>query len=238
MKRKNIAFTAAEALFALVIIGVIAAFTIPIVVQNSYGRETILKVKKAHSILSNSYENATTKYGEISEWSSVTSAVFNDRMMSAMLAAKNCGTDANLGMRNDCVPDCPNIYKAGGGYLNTCTSSDVAKMMSTDGTSYAFQIESPNCDVDVTNDDSSAPLYLKQVCGTALADIFNSQKGRNRNLYGVDLFLFYITRDGIYPVGLSYDKKYPYEESKCVKGITTNVIGCTARMIYGKEKIE
>jgi len=238
MFTKNKAFTLAEALMTMVILGVVVAFTIPIVMQDSYGRETVLKVRKAYSILSNSYENTSTKYGPILEWDTISTASYGDKMAKSILLGKNCGTANNLTKNNDCMPGCPKIYKADGSNLDVCTSSDVAKLMSSDGISYAFQIEDSTCSKDITNNAENVPLILKQVCGTAIADIYHSQSGKNKNLYGSDIFLFYITRDGLIPAGLDADKVYPYKASECVKRLTKDSFGCAAKIIYDKEKID
>lgn len=238
MLEQKYAFTLGEALLAMATLGVVAALTIIVLSQDTQGKETILKVKKAYSVMSNAYENASTKYGEIAEWDDISSAAFGNNIGNSMNLSTNCGTASNLPKYNDCVPDCPKIYKAGGGSLDTCTSSDVAKMITTDGFSYAFQIESKTCDIDVTKGSENAPLILKRVCGTAMTDIYNSRKGKNKNLYGVDLFLFYITKDGIIPVGLDSDKTYEYKEGECARKITTDAFGCTAKLIYDKKVIE
>ena len=236
MYRNKFAFTLPEVLMTLLVLGVVVAFTIPIVVQNSYGRETVLKVRKAYSILSNSYENASTKYGGISEWDTVSSASYGAKMANSILLGTNCGTASNLTTNNDCMPGCPKIYKANGGSLEVCTSSDVAKLMAADGISYAFQIEDSNCGIDITDNAANAPINLKHICGTAIADIYHSKAGKNKNLYGSDIFLFYITSDGVIPAGIDLDKKYPYKASDCVKRITKDAFGCAAKLVYDKEK--
>lgn len=238
MIKKIKAFTLGEALFAVVVIGVIAAFTIPIVMQDSYGRETILKVKKAYSIMSNAYERAVAKHGSMIDWNEVSTQIYGDRIVNDVSLGVNCQTKNNLTAVNDCIPGCPSLYKAKDKTaVNACTSSNVYKFIAFDGFSYAFQIEDPNCQIDVTGGSTVAPLYLKQVCGTAYTDIFNTQKGKNKNIYGQDLFLFYITRDGIIPTGTDGDKTFPYKEGDCVKSVKTNVFGCTARVLYGKEAL-
>ena len=39
------------------------------------------------------------------------------------------------------------------------------------------------------------------------------------------------------PVGVDGDKTYPFVESDCAKHVQTNVFGCTARVLYGKEAL-
>ncbi len=49
MKKRN-AFTLAEVLITLGIIGVVAALTLPAIVQKNYEKETVARVKKAYPI--------------------------------------------------------------------------------------------------------------------------------------------------------------------------------------------
>ena len=63
LKRK--AFTLAEVLITLVIIGVIAAITIPSLINKTNEQETVVAVKKAYSILSQAYQRIVAENGEI-----------------------------------------------------------------------------------------------------------------------------------------------------------------------------
>ncbi len=238
MKNFKYAFTLAETLLALAIIGVIVVMTILVVMQDTSGKETLIKVQKSYSVLSNAFENALTKYGQVVDWDEISTGSFERKMNDTMLAARNCGTANNLTAKNDCVPGCPSLYTIEGSLLNTCTSSNVSKMMTADGFSYAFQIEDIGCATDVTGNTDRAPSALKQVCGTIMVDIYATKKGREKNIYGSDLFLFYITREGILPVGLADDKKFPFDKTLCKKKVTQNLPGCTSQYIYDKHKIE
>ena len=57
-KLKKYAFTLAEVLITLGIIGVVSAMTIPSVVQKQREKETIAKLRVAQSILTNAVKNA------------------------------------------------------------------------------------------------------------------------------------------------------------------------------------
>ena len=50
-KQKKIAFTLAEVLITLVIVGVIAALTIPSMINKTNNQETVSRLKKAYSTL-------------------------------------------------------------------------------------------------------------------------------------------------------------------------------------------
>ncbi|MBR2525905.1 type II secretion system protein [bacterium] len=235
----NRAFSLAETLIALVIIGVVAAITIMVLIPDTKGKERIVKLQRAYSILANAYENTATKFGPIIDWGTINSESFGYTIGNSMRVAKNCSTATDLTTINDCIPGCPKIYTTAKNLLDVCTSGNVAKLMTDDGFSYAFQIESSSCDINVTDNSEKANSALKQVCGTAMTDIFSTKKGNNKNLYGVDLFLFYITRDGIYPAGIEDDTKFKTNEpSKCKKIMTENIPGCTAVFLYDKTKVE
>lgn len=68
MNNKKSGFTLAEVLITLGIIGVVAALTIPVLLQKYEEKVTVTKVKKMYSILSNAYELAKIEYGDISQW--------------------------------------------------------------------------------------------------------------------------------------------------------------------------
>lgn len=239
MKKYRNAFTTAEVLITLLIIGLIASVTIITLSQETSGREKILKVKKGFSVVSNAYDNALTEFGPTYEWESMGADAFSYKIGKGLNLAKNCGIDNTLKKGNECFPDCPKIYKAGSNdTLDVCSSSQVSKMMSADGFSYAFQIEDPICSVDVTNKNESASKYMKEICGTFLMDIDSSKTARNKNFYGRDLFLFYITREGLIPTGLDIDVKYPKKDGECKQTVLKNEFGCSALMVYGDGKLE
>ena len=65
---KNKAFTLAETLIVIGIIGVVAALTIPTLMQKTNERETISKVKKNVKIFSDALEMAILEHGTLDKW--------------------------------------------------------------------------------------------------------------------------------------------------------------------------
>ena len=61
-------FTLAEVLITLGIIGVVAAMTIPNLIQNIKDKETYTKLKATQSILTNAIRLAEEEYGDMSGW--------------------------------------------------------------------------------------------------------------------------------------------------------------------------
>ena len=65
------AFTLAETLIVIGIIGVVAALTLPNLNHATGDKETVTRVKKSYSMLNEANDRAVAIYGPISEWSDV-----------------------------------------------------------------------------------------------------------------------------------------------------------------------
>ena len=65
---KKSAFTLAEVLITLAIIGVVAAMTIPTLISNYKEKVTVTKIKNFYSYFSNAYQLAKVDHGPISQW--------------------------------------------------------------------------------------------------------------------------------------------------------------------------
>ena len=95
---KAIAFTLAETLVVMGIIGVVAALTIPNLNQSTGDREKVAKVKKIYANLEDAFGRATAVYGNIDTWctnlpNNVTcSQRVADRLKEFMKVSKDCGT--------------------------------------------------------------------------------------------------------------------------------------------------
>lgn len=68
LNQRKIAFTLAEVLITLGIIGVVAAMTLPAIIQKKNEIETVTKLKKSYSVLNQAFKMAEVKYGDISDW--------------------------------------------------------------------------------------------------------------------------------------------------------------------------
>jgi len=65
---RNAAFTLAEILITLAIIGIVAILTIPNLINNYSEKETVTKLKKIYSVLNNAYRLAEVENGPITSW--------------------------------------------------------------------------------------------------------------------------------------------------------------------------
>lgn len=199
MKRKHNAFTLAEVLITLGIIGVVAAMTLPIVVSKYQERVTVTKVKKIYSNLSNAYLLAKSKNGAPSSWATTNSTSGNSYAASRDLAlpiiqnmklVKDCQSDSG------CFPD-GSVKLLNNSYWNDNinTGTHRYKVMTIDGVSIAIHSYATSCDSVVGN--------LKDRCGNIYVNIDGSKAKENVN--GKNFFQFFITNRGITPIGSHVD---------------------------------
>ena len=78
---RKAAFTLAEVLITLGIIGVVAAMTLPTLIQNYQAKQRVTQLKKVSSVLNQAYLRVKEKYGSVETWgltSTVTGEVDED----------------------------------------------------------------------------------------------------------------------------------------------------------------
>ena len=226
---KKSAFTLAETLIVIGIIGVIASLTIPSLSNETNSKEAVTKLKKTQAILEDAYGRAEAQYGPLSDWTTVDTKTFTQRMTGSMKLSKVCSTTAadtgcfgNLATANFLKPSDGTTAAA----LSAVTTG---KVILSDESAIAFYIEDANCSKDVTGGNASLP-DLQKVCGSVTVDINGPSKGKS--LWGKDLFAFYITKHGLYPVGMDGDTKAKFIDN-CTKKVPDNGVGtgCTAWVV-------
>ena len=94
---RKVAFTLAEVLVTLGIIGIVAALTIPSLIQKHQEKVTVTRLKQTYSIFSQAVELAQIDYGDINFWSDEASQdeqelvdLFYKRITSHIDTVKNC----------------------------------------------------------------------------------------------------------------------------------------------------
>ncbi len=168
------AFTLAETLVVMGIIGVVAALTIPNLNQSTGDREKIAKVKKIYSNLEDAFGRATAVYGPIDEWFSNVPAGMDtltrtgDRLTEFMKVSKNCGREKNKGCLNTTQK---NMFNGG---VTNPDDTTMYKFVLADGATVAI-----------------SPLDLIYV------DIDGANKGATQLGKDVFAFVYYYEHDGI-----------------------------------------
>lgn len=131
------AFTLAEVLITLAVIGVVAALTLPTLIKNNAKQETVAKLQKVYSTLSQTTERAVLDNGPIETWFSASdygtgagSLNFaNIYMIPYLKITKNCGIATNA--------DCSEIVHYMGSNNTTFDAFGtalIAKFYLSDGT--------------------------------------------------------------------------------------------------------
>ena len=68
LNKKKSAFTLAEVLITLGIIGIVAAMTLPALIQNYQKKHTVSQLKKAYSVISQALVSSQYDNGDMTEW--------------------------------------------------------------------------------------------------------------------------------------------------------------------------
>jgi len=209
-------FTLAEVLLAMTIIGIIASYTIPDLIQNIQNDAAVTRLKKAYSTLSQMHHSFTADgitMDTVFAGNSQQAPTLN-KMSSKLNIVKNCGTGQG------CFPDVmyKNLNSANFVNINTYTGS--GKAILADGSLIVSTDYSGDCNNNYSNGAGAAsPLYKS--CGFIWVDI-DGFKGKSQ--MGRDVFFFWVTRTGVFPFG-SYNDVF----QDCV--ITGIGYGCASKVL-------
>lgn len=210
----KIAFTLAEVLVTLGIIGVVAALTLPSLIQNYKIHVYVSKLNKFYSVISNAYIRAKQDNGDINGWNLVNSESstkdeedFLYYLLPYMNVMKFCGKN-----EKGCFPDA--FYKSIGSYafnLNLNSKNWYSNAILSDGISISSLTNSALCE------------NTGAVCALVRVDV---NGGASPNTLGIDLHTFAVYEDRILPAGLRgvLDSQMYIDRGDA----------CTAQVIYGK----
>jgi len=203
---KRIAFTLAEILITLAVIGIVAVLTIPTLVNKYQERVRVTQLKKVYNNLQQAYQLATIEHGSADKWG-LTNTASN--------AADGTVVIDNSSMAMVCE------YL--GKYLKKSTAKSVTfdEILSVDGRKYTW-------DVQHITINEEQPTSMLLVDGTyvsmgwmynncnkfgvnACGDIAVYLPGKKQKL-GVTYFYFWLTPKGIVPQGLRGVTSVPFPE--------------------------
>ena len=195
--KKILAFTLAETLIVMGVIGIVAALTIPNLNSSTNNMEKVTKVKKIYAELNEAHNRATAVYGPLDEWFNEDSCSTNsdctaakiryfNRITEFMKLQKICGTTLS-----GCMPTSVNyLYR---GYWGSMDSRDCPSAILAGSGSFRIGV--------IIKDYTSASTYggykFDKSVGYVDIDIDGPNKGENT--FGVDIFAFVLTSDGIHP---------------------------------------
>ncbi len=218
-------FTLAEVLITLGIIGVVAAMTIPALIANQREKETVVRLKKTYSTISNAYTLILEEYGDPTNWgltkenySEILTEYFSKYIkgvtVCSKFSSKKCFVSSNRkDLRNKTV--------------DKITSNQ--GLIMEDGIVIGFGIQDQQ-------QLTSGCVYL-DYCFNIIADI-NGDRLPNR--WGVDTFTFHVNKNKIIPRGAL--DTHSESTLSCAPNADShsgwyNGSGCTAWVLY-KENMD
>lgn len=197
------AFTLSEVLITLGIIGVVAAMTLPSVIQSYKEKAIVNQVGKTYSMLNEAFARAIADNGTVDNWCQLDQYESNgyptcsikmvDIISNYLKVTKKC-----LGW--------PDAYKCMSGDINYTSTQGEKNKFSFKQISYFRAIRLANgmgITFDARNYGNNHSVWCKhysniqsasESCGFIYVDI-NGNKGPNQD--GVDLFAFIIYRNGL-----------------------------------------
>ncbi len=235
------AFTLAETLITLAIIGVVAAMTIPSLVQKYQERVAVTKLKKAYSVVMNAYNLAIAEHGTFDTWGmqnvtlnpddgSISDEGYDsiNKFWTNLLPYMKVDEICLAGDDNCSIfKDDTKMYSLDGGSVGRNLSEEkFTAIRLHDGTIlWGGFISSANC-----NNVRGSSRELQHVCGDFAIIVSNS--GKDKYYYGKDMFYFYITQNSVVPLGTKDNTVRSFSEHCNINGNNQyNGYGCTAWVV-------
>ena len=223
---KRNAFTLAETLITLGIIGVIASLVLPHVVTRINEKVTVSKLKETYSMLNQAYKMAEVENdkpqfwykGENNDMDANQHATFAQNLAKHLKVAENCINQTQNYSKKYCYinADIPN----NGAFIRLANGVTLRITVWNNGCTFTYAFPNKN-----------------NTCGSIIAytQPFNPNSKR-----GEQIFSFFMTQDGIYPYG-EPSSRLKFERA-CNKSIalpypnfsTNNMYACAAWVIHNE----
>lgn len=225
---KNLfAFTLAEVLITLGIIGVVAAMTMPVLIQKYQEKITANKLKKFESIMSQAFLMSTTENGTPDEWgldssTEITEPVLSNKLVPYLQIIKDCG------LKGGCFYNSMIKFMNNSNWANLSIPTGWGQMtfILADGSLVAANVVSSNC-----SSERGTSKELKNICALVYYDVNGSA---SPNIFGKDFFTFYLTKYGIIPMGTSNELENMHSFTKDCIGTSPSGMGCAAWVIQNE----
>ena len=218
---RKTAFTLAEVLITLGIIGVVAALTLPALVQRQQEKAAAVKLKKAYSVISNAFNLAKNEHGNFSDWFGDTSSVSEYSQRFAEILIPYMNVSKNCGFNSGCLPGGNVKGLTGTGHYDYDSSNVEYKVILNDGTALSLYVLSPSCEGTET---------IK--CGNIKVNVGGKKKAY---FWGKDFFLLNIYPDRIMPAGLPEDTGWAFPRLCDLNSQSQyNGIACSAWVIFNE----
>lgn len=229
---KKLAFTLAEVLIVIGIIGIIAELVLPTLFNSVTDQARVASLKKSYSTVSQAYTMFLQDNGTLGDYSRSLGLDYtstSERVLGQMLTyvrnGKACYRNATT-----CFPSTG--YRMLRGDSNTDvlyqieTNDHLSKAKLADGTLLAIDIDDMDC--------ATTSFDVQNYCANLAMDI-NGDKPPNQ--MGVDLFYFALTQDKLIPYGLGHSDTDSYVTAGCNKFTSSGYgFGCSAWVLYNSNQ--
>ena len=229
---KKAAFTLAEVLITLAIIGIVAAMTMPTLIGNYTEKQTVTKLKETYSILNEAIRLMIVNEGNVNMWGASNDArmsKFETLLPEYVQLLKKCEKVAK-----GCLPSkYKNLYNSNlqAGF-NGVNNSYVLK----NGASFRVSPIGGNCTQNMAmtslSDNNIEYGSYGLSCGSILIDIDGIH---GKNTLNIDAFDFYVYTDGLMPAGSANETIWTDKfENQCLGARVYDKGGgkCAAWVIY------
>lgn len=210
MDKKNIkngfAFTLAEVLIVMGIIGIIAEMTIPTIIEDFQKQTEVISLKKFYTSFNqilitmasaNGCNSDLVCTGLFASGGSTTTQTLGDELVKYVKTTQICGTSSST--PPFCQSPSQNLsYDGTGTNYTNANSSTYYKFVTMDGMSISVVNYSNGCSTPTWGNNLG---YMTQTCGYIMVDVNGLKKP---NALGRDIFTFYITNGKgalLYPKG-------------------------------------
>ena len=193
---KKVAFTLAEVLITLGIIGIVAAMTIPTLIAKYQEKQTVTRFKWVYSTLANAFTMAVAENGAPETWD------LNSTEDLANILSKYMRISEKCHYTKGCLPgDIEDVSLSGEtrfGHFGNYTT--VVKEQFSNGITFVYSRVYKGCKYMSDTPDSDNEYLAENDCGNIIAFISPNKISR----YGLDHFIFIVTPKGIFPFGYDY----------------------------------
>jgi len=243
-KKSKKAFTVAEVLITLAVIGVVASLVVPMIKLKYQEMTTVAKLRRVYSLMNSSFNQVVLKYGTPNRWNLVESYYDEEEEITKSPGAEKFLSLLAEGLNAKNISNEPpfdsNYMNDDGKQVNVDGRKMQPFLQLQDGTIFFHGwVQNTKCTHNVNKTGLNNPIF-KTMCGDFRIDL----NGINLpNVIGIDQFEFRIGQRGIVPTGMYSDFRSP--EYYCIpnKTVEYNGYGCTAWAIekgtmpwlYGKQ---
>lgn len=221
------AFTLAEVLITLGIIGVVAALTLPSLIQNYHEKQRVTQLKKAYSVMQNAFLMAQEEYGDVTDWGlTITNTGEKDDDGNDIL--DNSGTENVMNILMKYVEKSKIPQNSYIGYVESIDGRQAFWPWEVSADKYFYLKDGTMVTMGwISSLDCNGDYQGKKI---ACSDFWIAFPKKSKMKIGVDVFNFIFTKEGFKPNSTTSGAKCNAFEA--VGRADINGRGCTAHALY------